>query len=556
MFKRASFHVSFIFYFYVKLLVLNMKLSFDKVLVSDVAVVGSGLAGLSVVFFLEQTLKDFLDKAVSVVLISKSPLGYATSTYYSAGAFRCPVGGYSPNEFYTETLEAGRYINRSSLVKALVSDAAESVLALEKTGLRFRQQRGMLRVISKDDLYPGKELVLTLKSYTLSKRNVRVLENAFVLDVIVGGDGSLYLPCLSRDNVVLVNAKAVVLATGGAANVYSRSDNPPQLSSDGHGIALRLGLPLIDMEFVQFHPLGLLKRDMPGIILPSTLASHGKLINKLGEDVVQKYGLESLVKAIVYYRDRLSRCAISEILAGRGVEGGLVLQLEPSSVNEHTLRRLNLGQRIIVLPTAHFSMGGVKIDDQGRTPIRGVYAIGELAGGLHGANRLGGNALTACVVFARRAAKDIMRYVAEEFRERLEPSIDAEVIRSYLDRYTPREGFLRAADVRTEVRGLMWSYAGVVRSPESLRQCLDKLAEIYEKLDRVKIDNRQEVMRYAEAENTLLTALAVTHSALVRTESRGSHYRTDYPEEDPKWVKSIRVELRYGKYYLTIENLT
>jgi len=529
----------------------------NKFLTADLAIVGGGLAGLSSVLFTDLLFNDELKERTSIVLISKSSLGFATSTYYSAGAFRCPINGYSHEAYLRDVLESGRYVNRRPLVNALVSESLESVLLLEKVGIKFKSSEGVLRVVSDDFIFPGKELVLALRSYVLSKKNVKILENTYVLDVILGSNGSFYVICLSGNgDWILINSKVILLATGGAANVYIRSDNPSQLTCDGHGIALRLGLPLIDMEFIQFFPLGIAVEGRPSFMIGFT---KGKLVNRRGEDLIKKYGLDSLGRAVVYHRDKLSRYMMKEVNDGNDVNGALLLypdlQEDGLSSGYVLMRRLNLSPPIKVLPTAHFSMGGVEVDEHCRTAIKGFYAVGELMGGVHGANRLGGNALTACVVFAKKAVEDIKNYIEKEFKDSVGRQVDTEVLRNVIERYNVREGPYDAGNLRNEIRSIMWSKVGVIRSAQTISESINKLSNILENLHKIKIITRHDVVKYVEVENTLLTSLAIAHASLTRTESRGSHYRVDYPNEDPNWIKNIIIKYSNGKYTINVEQV-
>lgn len=515
---------------------------------TDLAVVGSGLAGLSTIYFLD-TLSGSTHNFKTVV-VSKSSLGFGTSTYYSAGAFRCPVSGYSKEDYVSEVLESGRYINRRSLVELMADYAVNSITALEGLGLKFKAARGVLRVQSDDPLFPGKELTAALRKYVLRRGNTTVLDNTHVLDVIRGSDGSLYAVCMTiSGDYIVVNSKVVVLATGGAANVFARSDNPQQLTCDGHGMCLRLGLPLIDMEFVQFFPLGIAETGKPSFMIPFSM---GRLANRLGEDLIVKYGFESLGKAIIYYRDKLSRNMMREVKVGNGVEGALLLYPEEvqddlSSFALELKKKLKLKTPIKVLPTAHFSMGGVEVDDNLNTLIEGLYAVGELVGGIHGANRLGGNALTSCTVTAMRVAENILKYLMERFNDSLSISTDKQIIDQVIRKYSPRDGIYTPESLKHEIQNIMWVNVGVLRSEESVEKCINRLNEIHGSLGNIRLSNHIDVVKYSELENILLTSLTVSHSALIRTESRGSHFRTDYPEENSEWRKNIRITYKDGE---------
>jgi succinate dehydrogenase/fumarate reductase flavoprotein subunit len=229
-----------------------------------------------------------------------------------------------------------------------------------------------------------------------------------------------------------------------------------------------------------------------------------------------------------------------EVLKGSDIDGALHLHPEQLQFEEdidalttyvsELRKRLNLKTPIRISSTAHLSMDDVETDSNLKTVIDGLYVVGELVGGIHGANRLGGNALTACVVTAEKVAENILTYMSGRFREGVEEHIEEEVKHS-LGKYRLRNGEYTPFEVRTEIRNIMWLKAGVIRNEESLKQCFEELLSIHEDLGRVRISSHEEVIKYSEMLNTLLTALAVTYSALLRKESRGAHFRLDYPEE-------------------------
>ncbi|MEL9997905.1 MAG: FAD-binding protein, partial [Sulfolobales archaeon] len=192
------------------------------------------------------------------------------------------------------------------------------------------------------------------------------------------------------------------------------------------------------------------------------------------------------------------------------------------------------------------SMGGVEVGDDLETSINGLCVVGELVGGIHGANRLGGNALTSCVVTAEVVARGITDYIENRFRGSVR--LSDEGVNQVVNEYRLREGKYIPSEVRSRIRNLMWSKAGVIRSNDSLKECIDELLSIHEELGKVRIGSHEEVIKYSEMLNTLLTSITTTYSALLRRESRGAHFRLDYPEEDSSWVKSIRITYSNGKF--------
>jgi len=375
-----------------------------------------------------------------------------------------------------------------------------------------------------------------------------------MLDIIKCSDGTFNIVCITTNgDYVVITSKVVVLATGGTANIYVRSDNPQQLSCDGHGVCLRLGLPLIDMEFIQFFPLGIAEPGKPAFMIPFT---KGKLVNKLGEDIITKYGLGGLGKAIIVNRDRLSRYIMLEVINGNGIDNTLLIYPEEggeelSMFAKELVRRLNLRPPIKILPTAHFSMGGVEVSNYLETSINGFYVVGELVGGIHGANRLGGNALTSCVVTAELVAENVVDYLESKFEGGIRSNDEG--VNQVIKEYSFRDGKYIPSEVRYRVRNLMWSKAGIIRSGDLLRECMEELLRIHEDLDKVRISNYEEVIKYSEMLNTLLTSITTTYSALLRCESRGAHFRLDYPEENSSWVKNIRITYSNGKFRYEIQ---
>ncbi|MEM1623517.1 MAG: FAD-binding protein [Sulfolobales archaeon] len=523
-----------------------MEIRFEEV---DVLIVGSGLGGLATAFFINK-VSDY-----TVAVSSKTPAGYGSSTFYSQGAFRCPGASYSEDDFIRDTLVGGRYINRRYLVEIVARECRESIQSLGEAGIVLRETPSGFRVVSSDKLFPGRELSTRLASY-LASRGVRFLERATLFDVVRSSNGGYIALHALGDSIVAVGAKVVVLATGGAANAYLRSDNPSQLTCDGHALALRLGLPLVDMEFVQFFPLGVAEYGKPPVMIPFT---RGRLVNKYGEDIVRKYGLESLGRAVVVARDALSRYMMVEVKSGNSVNGALLVYPteggdELNAAGFETMRRLNLKPPVRVLPTAHYTMGGVRVDSSLRTALPGLYVAGELVGGVHGANRLGGNALTACVALSRRVAQSVVGYLEGGFDKGSRGLIDEREVREALRRFNPSGKDVDPAGLRLETRRIMWENVGVLRSEESLKNSLEKLYLLAEEVSKARVYGVRGLVEVVEAENTILTSLSIAASALERRESRGSHFRVDYPEEIGGWVKSIRVELRGGRVVVSEES--
>jgi len=314
------------------------------------------------------------------------------------------------------------------------------------------------------------------------------------------------------------------------------------MTGDGYAMAFRAGLKLRDMEFVQFYPLGLADRAFTRTVPPG-FAEVGRVVNDLGEDLPAKYGLKDRPLA-VRSRDLLSRALFLEWAAGRRTMIDLTSvpeeELAANPFMRSFLRHLG-GRRVLeVLPACHHFMGGLLVDPRCRTGLQGLFACGEVVGGIHGANRLGGNALSDCLVFGAIAGRE-----AAAFAREAELVADEEPAGEMLER--ARQGVEDApartgepAELMAAVRELMWARVGIVRDREGLEEALEGLEGLGERPLRARPG--RELMEAFEARNALLVARLVAYAALLREESRGAHYRSDWPEARDDWLKSVVLE--------------
>lgn len=508
-------------------------------LLCDVLVIGSGAAGLMAAI-------EARRMGVDVILASKTPLGYATCTMYSAGAFRVAVNSYSIEEHFNDTLTGGGMLNNKALVWRMVNEAPIRIPRLLDLGIELTASEGYMYVGRPP--YPGFSIVNPLVE-AAGRLGVRLLPNTVATEIVKEGGEAIGVIALNLDRmrILAISAKSIVLATGGCGQVYLRTDNPLRTTGDGYVLGLEAGVELIDMEFIQFFPLGLAE----GVtwMLP---VSKGKLENDLGEDILQKYGLNvNLHKAIVMMRDRLSRAVMLEAKAGRGVildySEALNSPDRLTKIALHILSRLRK-TAVRVLPLAHFTVGGIRINGKAETSLKGLYACGEVAGGVHGANRIGGNALTEAVVFGSIAGEEAAKRALESKISRVDLKHTCR-IKEELGEL--REGAYSPGDVKNTIKNLAWSLVGVIRSGGGLRQALDMLKTI--ELYKVKAENRIEILEAIEALNMAKTARVIALSALTRTESRGAHFREDYPNEDRGWLKNIVVRLENGGFKVDVE---
>lgn len=505
----------------------------------DVLVVGSGAAGLMAAIEAKR-------KGVDVVLASKTSLGYATCTMYSAGAFRVAVNSYSIEEHFNDTLTGGRMLNNKALVWRIVNEAPKRIPKLLDLGVKLTTSEGYI-LIGKPP-YPGYSVVNPLVK-AAGSLGVKLLPNTIAIEIVKEGNEALGVIALNLDKmrILAISAKAIVLATGGCGQVYLRTDNPLRTTGDGYALGLEAGVELIDMEFIQFFPLGLAK----GVawMLP---VSKGKLENNLGEDILQKYGLNvNLHKAIIMMRDRLSRAVMLEAKAGRDI----ILDYSEALSNPDRLTKIALHilsrlkkTTVKVLPLVHFTIGGIKINENAETSLKGLYACGEVAGGAHGANRIGGNALTEAIVFGSIAGEEAAKKALESRISKIDLK-HAYKLKEELKEL--EEGVYSPREVKNTIKNLAWNLVGIIRSRESLKQALNMLKTI--EPYRVKAKNRVELLEALEALNMVKTIKAITLSALTRTESRGAHFREDYPNEDKEWLKNIVIRLENNEFKINVK---
>jgi succinate dehydrogenase / fumarate reductase flavoprotein subunit/fumarate reductase flavoprotein subunit len=508
------------------------------------------------------------DPRLRIVVASKGLFG-------KSGCTRMVQGGYnvvldpqdSFDQHYDDTLRGGGLINQQELAWVLVTQAPERILELEnRFGCYFDRnadgtihQRALAgqsfnRTVHRGDL-TGIELMSRLSEQVLV-RDVRLMNEVRGVELLFDGHrervcGALLLD-MNAGETIRMSARAVLLATGGAAPLYRIT--PAALEKTGDGIAMgyRAGAEVVDMEMMQFHPTGLIAGDsvMTGVVLEEGLrGAGGHLLNAQGERFMARYDPGKMERST---RDRVSRSSFMEMRAGRACpEGGVHLDVRhlgrefllKSSPGMYK-RCLSIGidmakQPIPVTPTAHFQMGGVRIDTECRTSIPGLYAAGEDAGGVHGANRLGGNGVAESIVFGAVAGDAMVRHLAGSARA--EPAKgEAERIAA---RLAPCEGSANPFALRRELGGVAWDRLGIIRSREALDAAGSDLDRIEEQLAHVRIGKSLAgdavVNERLNVENLLAVARLIRLSATLREESRGSHYREDHPETSAQGLYNI-----------------
>lgn len=544
-----------------------------NVLTTDIAIIGSGGAGL---FAALRAAAHPADLEVTVIV---------KGLFGKSGCTRMVQGGYnaafqpedSPEIHLQDTIIGGGYLNDQHLAKALVEDAPRRVEEMEEVlGCRFDRTPeggydlkpfgGMThdRTVHRRDL-TGIEIVSRLADHVMTKRSVRILEEHRAIDLLVTRDGArvggLVATDLRTGRFLVIRARTVLVATGGGARMYRYSSPSMEKSGDGVAMALRAGLELMDMEMLQFHPTGLLAGEsvLTGSVVEEGLRGVGAyLLNTVGDRFMASHDPERMERST---RDIVSRAIYWEVMEGRGTpQGGVYLDVShigvervltefPGMVKRASLAGRDLtGEAIEVIPTAHFHMGGARIDPMGRTPIEGLFVAGEDAGGVHGCNRLGGNGVAESTIFGARAGEAMARFASDNDLPAAAPA-QAESIRRRAESLLGEPGGTENPyELRRELEETMWEGAGVVRTRQGLDRTIEKLHTSRARLPSVRPSGSREYsLAWNEAldmENLLVVAEALCHSAVARTESRGAHHRSDYPyRDDERWLRNVIVSV-------------
>lgn len=517
---------------------------------SDVLVIGSGIAGLQAALTVAQTGKKPL-------LVSKSPMGKANNTTLAGGGFSFATEDLSVEAHIEKTLESGRFLNDRKLVSFFSKRAPAKFETLRKMGLSGNYHKRGFNCRS-SALIGGPDLTALLVR-ACQAANVDFLENVMISDLAVSDRkccGAVGFHKRTGD-ITAVRAKAVLLATGGAGAIYAQNDNAPGTTGDGYALCLEAGLDLLDMEFVQFYPLVYAGSGRSHLILPTSFGDLGNIVNRHGEDLKEKYGLHKKPIAVVS-RDRLSQALYREVAQGNGVDNAILLDLRNADetqipLDDHMIARYRtrLGydkEPIKIMPSCHHTMGGVRIDEDGATGLAGLFAAGEVAGAIHGANRMGGNALSEGLVFGEAAGRSACLYAGSE---KTDPGFSARAQDIVSRRFQPLiNGDREPSDVmpiKKRLKKVLWDKVGIIRDHNALTQGISEIDEIRHELEGMRAGTPAALLRILECRNAVLTGKAVVLSALERTESRGAHFREDFPEEDENWRKHIQVRLSAGE---------
>jgi aspartate oxidase len=499
----------------------------------QVIVIGAGLAGMVAAYAAQA-------EGAEVILIDRGLIGIGTNSALSNGVFAGPTSSYSPDDYVKDTLQIGKMINNELSVKVVAQQVLNAFKFLRYLGINLEESPGhYILKPSRPDVMRGVALVRKLAEEVRNLERVNILAGFYITEILREGNQLHGVKGFDKKGrEVSICAPAVVMATGGAGAIYLRNDNQKTMMGQGYFLAAKAGLELWDMEFVQFYPLVIAEPHLPSLMLYPPYPREAKLISASGEDILRKYGIDDTYEAIRKKRDEFSAIVFEEGLAGpvymdyRKIPSFL-WEKYPLSL----LKKIKFDFRtrpFAISPGAHFFIGGIRTDELAQTSLPGLFACGEVAWGLHGANRRGGNALTECVVFGRIAGRSAARYA---FTHQESPSDTKELPNAPAPHLSPAQ--IRYRELRHLIRDIAWRYAGVVKSEQGLKVGLSKLEELDGELGETAPQTVSERKLRQDLMSAAFVLKAVLTASLARMESRGVFNRKDFPQEDNiNWRKN------------------
>jgi succinate dehydrogenase / fumarate reductase, flavoprotein subunit len=538
---------------------------------TDVLVIGSGAAGMYAAI-------EAARSGCRVLLADRSLIGRGGATVMAQMTVAVALGSETPDHWshhYKDTIAAGRGLCNGQLAQLLCEEGPECIRAMDDWGVGWARKDGRItqamapghdrpRCVYVDFLNTGPAVSKTLRTVVNRGDGIRKAGDLCIVDLLRSNDGIVGAAALHLGTgaPVILSAKATILATGGLTRLYRRNSASANMGGDGYALALRAGASLVDMEFVQFFPIGHLAPRLIGMdpIMwdPFRYKLGGRLLNNRMEEFTQRYGVAEDGRYVIT-RDVGSYAILKEVEAGRGSpHGGVYLSFQHCP--ERALREsfgpvidrlaangIDLTKMPVeVAPIAHYHMGGIVADAQMQTDLPGLYAAGEAVGGANGANRLSGNAITEALVFGRRAGHSAADY-AKRISKLLDHSRNARTAFALIAADTPTREPNTAEMVQT-LQSTMQDNVGALRSGPKLAGALDTINRLASELgdtppgDGSPFDMRR--IDWFDLRNMLLVARVVAEAALARTETRGAQQREDYPQLSPDWAFSQVVRLR------------
>jgi len=569
----------------------------------DVLVIGAGAAGMRAAIAAS-------DEGANVCLVSKSLLGKAHTVMAEGGA-AAALGNADERDnwkvHFRDTIKGGKHLNNWKMAKIHAEQAPERILELERWGAVFdRTKDGKINQRNfGGHRYPrlahvgdrtGLEIIRTVQDRVIHQENIDIFMECTVANIITENSQAVGALAYYRNNgeLVAIHAKAIVVATGGIGKAYRVTSNSWEYTGDGHSLAYLAGADLQDMEFIQFHPTGMVwPPSVKGTLVTEGVRGEGGvLLNNKGERFMFNYipeafaaetakdekeandwleGKEGAMRPPeLLTRDVVAKAIMKEVKEGRGSpHGGAFLDIANRRDADYIKKKLpsmyhqfkELGDLDItkepmeVGPTTHYMMGGITVDaETGASSLKGMYAAGEAAAGLHGANRLGGNSLSDLLVFGNIAGRSAANFALSTEEISVSKGKIKKTANAILDCFSEIKSE-NPYHLHQELQDIMEMHAGIVREEESLNEGIEKLKDLIERAENAKATGDRSYNPSwhlcLDLKNMLITSLAIAEAAKERRESRGGHTRLDYPEYDNE-LGSLNIIIRKGPDGLNI----
>lgn len=543
---------------------------------TDVLIVGAGGAGMYAAIAAARL-------GAAVLLLDKGQVGRGGATVMAQMTVAAALSEQEPDSVerhFQDTLNAGRGLCNEQLSGLLCEDGPLRIREMERWGTRWAREddhikqemapgHSVKRCCYVDFLNTGPAVAATLRRKVSEASTIRRISNLAVIQILVREGRALGALALNLvdGQIISIHAQAVILAAGGLTKLYERNSASANMGGEAYALALWAGAELIDMEFVQFFPIGHLAPRLVGMdpIMwdPFRYKLGGKLLNGRFEEFIDRYGGSDFGRYNAM-RDLAAYAILKEVDAGRGTpHGGAYLDFRhiPESqlraafgpvIDRLLTNGIDLSKTPVeVGPMAHYQMGGIRVDVNMQTRIDGLYAAGEAVGGANGANRLSGNAITEAFVFGQRAgsrAAESVRNLASDWHD--------DLARQSLQQFdgladTHASGTITPISAQAELQKLMWANAGPFRTADKLEAALKRIQQMQQELPRLRVGSvdrfNLDLQDWFELRAMLTTAEAVVTAALARRESRGAHQREDFPAPNDSLLKNQVLRLENGK---------
>jgi len=543
-----------------------------KIIKSDVLIIGCGAAGAMAAI-------ECKKNRVTTIIVEKGKAFYSGCTVMAPGGMAgvnpaWSMKGDNIKQHFDDTMKAGTYLNNHELVEIFANKAGIVIEELERMGAFWEKdssnKKNQLRM-GGGHRYPrsvfledhiGAEIMHTLYSQVI-KKEIPICENTVILEII--SDQNIIFGAVGLDlitlEIIFFDCKAIILATGGAGQLFMQTDNSLSSTGDGEKLALVAGASLIDIEFIQFYPLGFLfPPSLKGKI--AGMLYYSKLRNSDHIRFMKNYDPKNMELST---RDIICQAIYQEISIGKGTSSGgvycdmtyhpdgFIAQAIPQFYQTYKSIGIDIRKDFLeVAPTAHFLMGGIQVNSNWETKIQGLLGAGEVCGGIHGSNRLTQNALSEALVSGKISAKRAVEISKMGGKKITNKMIDEKVDYFKME-YEQGDNKINQMAIRKEIQQVMWDNLGIIRNREGILKSINKIEAIdyHIKHSKCTLKNNifnRELLLCIENKSLISFAKCICVAALERKESRGSHYRSDYPIKDDKgWFKNIIIEKADGE---------